>query len=61
MTIKPALYCDHGQWQVTEDETCLYLPRAFWSRLSGRREPRLSYQRCRLWALLHSYGWLPVA
>jgi hypothetical protein len=49
-TIKPALWCDHGRWQVTRDETCLYLaPRG-----------RLGYWLCRLWCWRHGYGWLPV-
>lgn len=48
-TIEPALWCDHGYWQVVRDETELYAPTR-----------RFSLLKCRLWCLLHGYGWLPV-
>lgn len=48
-TIDPALWCDHGHWQVVRDETALYVP----SR-------RCSWLKCRVWSLWHRYGWLPV-
>lgn len=61
--LEPALWCDHGQWQVVKDEACLHLP---WgprwigdSRVWKVRRWQ-SYRRCRVWCVLHGYGWLPV-
>jgi hypothetical protein len=60
VTLDPALYCDHGRWQVTQDETCLYLPQI--GRYGNPRyiDGELGYWLCRWWCWRHGYGWLPV-
>ena len=59
-TIKPALWNDHGRWQVTQDEICLFLPRLRHDWNGIYFEGQLGYWLCRLWCWRHGYGWLPV-
>jgi hypothetical protein len=59
-TIEPALYNDHGRWQVVQDETCFYLPKIGPGWKAHYIDGKLGYWLCRLWCLLHGYGWLPV-
>lgn len=59
-TIYPALWCDHGQWQVVRDEVCLFLPRIGTDSNAHYFVGKIGYWLCRAWCLLHGYGWLPL-
>jgi len=59
-TIEPALFCDHGRWEIDRNETCLFNPRIGTDQRAYYFHGPAGYWLCRLWCLTHGYGWLPV-